>query len=72
LLGSVGYDLIAHQFNQERVGVGYVDDCLMLAVNYITGYVYNGTLTPIANTTVGLQLSLRTLGPDVLTSTGLY
>jgi hypothetical protein len=44
----------------------------MLAVNYITGYVYNGTLAPIANTTVGLQLSLRTLGPDVLTSTGLY
>jgi LPS-assembly protein len=72
LLGSVGYDLIAHQFNQERVGIGYVDDCLMLAVNYVTGYVYNGTLAPIANTTVGLQLSLRTLGPDVLTSTGLY
>lgn len=72
LLGSVGYDLIAHQFNQERIGVGYVDDCLMLALNYITGYVYNGSLAPIANTTVGLQLSLRTLGPDVLTSTGLY
>jgi LPS-assembly protein len=72
LLGSVGYDLIAHQFNQERFAVGYVDDCLMLAVNYITGYVYNGTLAPIANTTVGLQFSLRTLGPDVLTSTGLY
>jgi LPS-assembly protein len=72
LLGSVGYDLIAHQFNQERIGIGYVDDCLMLALNYVTGFVYNGSLAPIANTTVGLQLSLRTLGPDVLTNTGLY
>jgi LPS-assembly protein len=72
LLGSAGYDLIAHQFNQERVGIGYVDDCVMLAFNYITGYAYNGSLAPRVNTTFGLQLSLRTLGPDVLTTTGLY
>ena len=48
LLGSAGYDLIAHQFNETRLGVGYVDDCLMLALNYVTGYAYNGTASPIA------------------------
>ena len=50
-----------------RLGVGYVDDCLMLAVNYITGYAYNGTATPVQNSGVAFQLSLRTLGPDSLT-----
>jgi LPS-assembly protein len=72
VLGSAGYDLIAHQFNQTRVGVGYVDDCLMLAVNYITGYAYNGTATPVQNTGVTFQMSLRTLGPDNLGSAGSY
>jgi LPS-assembly protein len=70
--GSAGYDLIAHQFNQTRVGVGYVDDCLMVAFNYITGYAYNGTATPVQNTSFMLQLSLRTLGPDVLLQSGAY
>ena len=70
--GSAGYDLIAHQFNQTRVGVGYVDDCLMLAFNYVTGYAYNGTATPVQNTGFMLQLSLRTLGPDVLSQAGAY
>ena len=67
LIGAAGYDLIAHQFNQTRLGVGYVDDCFMLAFNYITGYVYNGTATPVQNSGFTFSLSLRTLGPDVLT-----
>ncbi|MGB6539059.1 MAG: LPS-assembly protein LptD [Xanthobacteraceae bacterium] len=66
LLGAAGYDLIAHQFNQTRVGLGYVDDCMMLAFNYVTGYAYNGTASPILNTSFTVQLSLRTLGPDAL------
>jgi LPS-assembly protein len=72
LVGSAGYDLTAHQFNLSRVGVGYVDDCLMLAFNYVTSYVYNGNSSPIANNSFTLQLSLRTLGPDVLTQAGAY
>jgi LPS-assembly protein len=72
VLGSAGYDLTAHQFNQGRVGIGYVDDCFMLALNYVASYVYNGTSAPIANNTFTLQLSLRTLGPDVLTQAGAY
>ena len=72
LVGSAGYDLTAHQFNLARVGVGYVDDCLMLAFNYVTSYVYNGNSSPISNNSFTLQLSLRTLGPDVLSQAGAY
>jgi LPS-assembly protein len=72
VLGSAGYDLIAHQFNETRLGIGYVDDCLMLAVNYVTGYAYNGTANPVQNQSVTVSLSLRTLGPDVLAQAGAY
>jgi LPS-assembly protein len=72
VLGSASYDLIAHQFNTTRVGLGYVDDCLMLALNYFTGYAYNGTANPVENTGVTLQLSLRTLGPDTLAAAAAY
>jgi LPS-assembly protein len=71
-LGSLGYDLIAHQFNQTRLGLGYVDDCLMVAFNYVTGYAYNGTLAPVQNTSFLLQISLRTLGPDALAQSGAF
>jgi LPS-assembly protein len=72
VLASAGYDLVAHQFNQTRLGVGYVDDCLMVAVNYFTGYAYNGTATPVQNSGFNVSLSLRTLGPDVLAQSGAY
>jgi LPS-assembly protein len=66
-LGSLRYDLFANEFDQTRVGLGYVDDCLLLSVNWLTGYTYNGTTTPVKDDAFMLQLSLRTLGPDVLT-----
>jgi len=72
LTASASYDLIAQQFNATRLGIGYVDDCLMLALNYGTGYVYNGTSSPISNTSVTFQFSLRTLGPDTLLAAGGY
>ena len=66
LLGSARYDLFADQFNQTRVGVGYVDDCLLLSANWLTGYTYNGTANPTKSNTFMLQMSLRTLGADAL------
>ena len=60
LLGSARYDINAGKFDQTRVGVGYVDDCLILGLNYITNYTYSGNVQ--ANHPVMLQLSLRTLG----------
>lgn len=71
LLGSARYDVIADQFDQTRLGVGYVDDCFMLSLNWMTNYVFNGTLTPIRQSTVMLQFSLRTLGPDTLSPVGV-
>ena len=67
MLGSARYDLHADKFDQTRVGVGYVDDCFMLAVNWLTGYTYNGTSTsPTLSNTFMVQMSLRTLGADAL------
>ena len=60
ILGSALYDLNVKQFSQTRVGIGYIDDCLILGLNYITNYTYSGNVT--ANHQVMLQLSLRTLG----------
>jgi LPS-assembly protein len=60
LLGGARYDLRTEQLTQTQVGVGYIDDCLILAMNYITEYNYNSTQR--FNHTVLLQLSLRTLG----------
>ena len=31
-----------HKFDQTAFGVGYIDDCLILALNYITNYTYSG------------------------------
>jgi LPS-assembly protein len=72
VLGQVGYDLAENQFNLARAGIGYTDDCFMLAFNYITSYAYNGTSSPVANNSFVLQLSLRTLGPDALGMAGAY
>jgi LPS-assembly protein len=61
LLGGARYDLNADKFDQTRLGIGYVDDCLILALNYLTSYKY-GTGLPTPNHTIMLQLNLRTLG----------
>jgi LPS-assembly protein len=60
LMGAARYDLRAHELSQTQVGVGYIDDCLILALNYITDYAYSGSLS--VNHTFMMQVSLRTLG----------
>ncbi|HME30431.1 MAG TPA: LPS-assembly protein LptD [Pseudolabrys sp.] len=60
LLGAARYDINAGKFDQTRLGLGYVDDCLILGLNYVTNYTTSGNVQ--ANHTVLLQLSLRTLG----------
>ena len=68
VLGSACYDLTNGEFNQYRVGFGYIDDCIALGLNYITDYSYGYSATTNTSTqasinhTVMLQLSLRTLG----------
>jgi LPS-assembly protein len=66
VLGSTRYDIENDRFDQARLGVGYVDDCFMLSVNWLSSYTYTTTAAPVRNDTVMLQFSLRTLGPDAL------
>ena len=61
LRGAALYDLEQGKFAQNSIGIGYVDDCLILGLNYLTNYTY-GTGVPVLTHTVMLQLSLRTLG----------
>ena len=69
LRGSALYDLKANNFAQNSIGIGYVNDCLILGLNYVTNYTY-GTGSPQLNHTIMLQLSLRTLG-DTSVSQGI-
>jgi LPS-assembly protein len=59
-LASARYDLEAHQINQHRVGLGYIDDCFAVSLNYITDYNYNGTT--MTDNKVLLIINLRTIG----------
>ena len=67
-IAAARYDLDADKFDQTRIGVGYVDDCLILALNYITNYTYSGN--PTKDHRVMVQFGLRTLGMTQ-TSTGV-
>jgi LPS-assembly protein len=58
--GAVRYDIDAHSIAGTQFGVGYIDDCMIIAMNYITNYVYSGNVTK--DQRVVLQLTLRTLG----------
>ena len=69
LLGAARYDLRAHDISQTQIGVGYIDDCLILALNYITDYAYAGSLSK--NQTFMMQVTLRTLGGSTSGGAGL-
>jgi LPS-assembly protein len=61
--GGARWDLEANKINQYMVGAGYVDDCFVLALNYVTSYAYASyTATPALNHSVMLQIGLRTIG----------
>ena len=64
LSGALRYDLTNHKVNQYIVGAGYVDDCFIMAVNYITDYAYTSAsyTTPVTDHRIMLQIGLRTLG----------
>jgi LPS-assembly protein len=61
--GAARWDLEANQINQYTVGAGYVDDCFVLALNYVTSYSYAaGSTPPTLSHAVMFQLGLRTIG----------
>jgi LPS-assembly protein len=60
--GGARWDLEANKLNQYIIGAGYVDDCFVLAANYVTSYTYQaGTTPPVLNHAFMLQIGLRTL-----------
>ena len=68
--GSARWDLEANKLNQYVVGAGYVDDCFVLAANYVTSYTYSaGTTPPVLSHAFMLQIGLRTIATSA-TSTG--
>jgi len=62
LIGATRYEIDSNQIDQLRTGVGYIDDCFAISMNYIKDFAYSGTAPPMVNNTVMLQFSLRTLG----------
>jgi LPS-assembly protein len=67
--GAARWDLEANKLNQYIVGAGYVDDCFVLAANYVTSYTYAaGTTPPVLSHAFMLQIGLRTLATTATTS----
>ena len=60
---ALRYDIDAHKFAGTQFGLGYIDDCLILAFSYITSYsyTYSGTATAPDRRFL-FQIGLRTLG----------
>jgi LPS-assembly protein len=61
--GAARWDLQANTINQYVVGAGYVDDCFILGLNYVTSYTYSAAnTTPTLSQALMLQIGLRTIG----------
>jgi LPS-assembly protein len=65
--GALRYDLDAGKFDQSQIGLGYIDDCFIVGVNWITSYTYSGN--PTRDQRIMLQLGLRTLGGAAFSQT---
>jgi len=55
-------DLETNKIDQYVVGAGYVDDCFVLAANYVTSYSYaTPTTPPVLGHAYMVQIGLRTI-----------
>jgi len=69
--GAARWDLEANKINQYVIGAGYVDDCFVLAANYITSFNYSaGTTPPVLSHAFMLQIGLRTLANTATSASG--
>jgi LPS-assembly protein len=64
---ALRYDIDAAKVDATQFGIGYIDDCLIVALNYMTSYTYSGN--PTKDQRVLLQVSLRTLGGTAVSQT---
>jgi LPS-assembly protein len=66
--GAARWDLVANQINQYVVGAGYVDDCFVLAANYVASYSYaTATSPPILGHAFMFSFGLRTIANSGVT-----
>ncbi len=71
MTGAARWDLEANKLNQYVIGAGYVDDCFVLAANYVTSYNYATPVTPpVLSHAFMLQIGLRTLANTSSTGPG--
>jgi len=69
--GAARWDLEANKLNQYVIGAGYVDDCFVFALNYVTSYSYSaGAAPPVLSHGFSFQLGLRTLGTTGVAGSG--
>jgi LPS-assembly protein len=67
--GSARWDLEANKINSYIIGAGYVDDCFVLAANYVTSYSYSaGTAPPVLGHAYMFSIGLRTIATSAATS----
>jgi LPS-assembly protein len=67
--GSARWDLEANKINSYIIGAGYVDDCFVLAANYVTSYSYSaGKAPPVLGHAFMFQIGLRTIATSSTTS----
>lgn len=61
---ALRYDIDARKFSSTQFGLGYIDDCFILAMNYITSYSYSPvpTIAPTLDHRIMLTIALRTIG----------
>lgn len=64
---AVRYDIDAEKFSGTQFGIGYIDDCLIVALNYMRNYTYSGVAT--RDDRIMLQMTLRTLGGTSISQT---
>ena len=61
---ALRYDIDARKFPSTQFGLGYIDDCFIFAMNYITSYSYSPvpTIAPTLDHRIMLSIALRTIG----------
>lgn len=60
VLAAARYNIETEKFDRTMVGVGYLDECFSIGVNYAVDFHENGNEDPVHK--VFLRLTLRTLG----------
>jgi LPS-assembly protein len=69
--GAARWDLVADQINQYVIGAGYVDDCFVLAANYVSSYSYATPASPpVLSHAFMLQIGLRTIANTSSSASG--